>query len=65
VEAHPEVAEKLKAQSEMALRHFTRQGNLKRVSLMLWIGADPRARGPEIDSRYAALLSTWAKAGVG
>jgi hypothetical protein len=52
VEAHPEAADKLKAQSEMAPRHFTRQGNLKWVSLMLWIGADPRAGGPEIDSRY-------------
>ena len=33
-------------QANIALRHHCRDGNLKWVSLMLWTGADPYAKGP-------------------
>jgi len=31
----------------MALRHHCKEGNLKWVSLLLWAGADPFAKGPD------------------
>ena len=34
-------------QVNMALRHHCREGNLKWVSLLLWAGADPFAKGPD------------------
>lgn len=34
-------------QADIALRHHCAEGNLKWVSLMLWAGADPYAKGPE------------------
>jgi hypothetical protein len=34
-------------QVNIALRHHCKEGNLKWVSLMLWAGADPFAKGPE------------------
>jgi len=34
-------------QANIALRHHCKDGNLKWVSLMLWAGADPYARGPD------------------
>lgn len=40
----------LKHQVNLALRHHAREGNLKWVSLLLWAGADPHVRLPEIDS---------------
>ena len=36
----------LKEQANIALRHSCQEGNLKWVSLMLWAGADPYAKGP-------------------
>lgn len=36
-------------QANIALRHHSKEGNLKWVSLMLWAGADPYAAGPELD----------------
>ncbi|MFH1933296.1 MAG: hypothetical protein ABIN18_17105 [Pseudomonadota bacterium] len=33
-------------QANIALRHHCKEGNLKWVSLMLWAGADPYAKGP-------------------
>jgi hypothetical protein len=36
----------LKEQVNIALRHSCQEGNLKWVSLMLWAGADPYAKGP-------------------
>jgi hypothetical protein len=36
-----------KEQANVALRFHAREGNLKWVSLMLWAGADPHARGSE------------------
>ena len=35
------------AQVNMALRHHCKEGNLKWVSLLLWAGADPFAKGPD------------------
>jgi hypothetical protein len=35
------------AQADIALRHHCSEGNLKWVSLMLWAGADPYAKGPD------------------
>lgn len=47
-ESHPEMASQLKEQAERALRFFSYEGNLKWVSLMLWLGADPRVKGPRL-----------------
>ncbi len=49
---HPELAEKLQEQADCALRHFSREGNLKWVSLLLWVGANPRTRGPVLGEEY-------------
>jgi hypothetical protein len=45
----PELADKLQAQADMALREFCRDGNLKWVSLLMWAGADPRSHGPRLE----------------
>ena len=37
----------LQEQINIALRHHAYEGNLKWVSLLLWAGADPLARGPK------------------
>jgi len=36
-------------QANIALRYHCLHGNLKWVSLMIWLGADPYAPGPELD----------------
>jgi hypothetical protein len=46
---HPELAKELQRQADAALRHFCQAGNEKWISLMLWLGADPRAEGPGPD----------------
>ena len=38
-------------QANIALRHHCSEGNLKWVSLMLWAGADPYAKGPDSPDR--------------
>jgi hypothetical protein len=48
---HPDLANALEAQADMALRQFCDDGNLKWVSLMLWAGANPRSIGPTV--KYA------------
>lgn len=50
--SHPELAAELQGQADRALRHFAYQGDLKWVSLMLWLGADPRSRGPTLHDEY-------------
>jgi hypothetical protein len=51
--AHPELAASLQEQADRALRHFSYEGDLKWVSLLLWAGASPRTRGPSLDERWA------------
>ena len=36
----------LQSQADMALRHFCEKGNLRGVSLLMWLGANPRAKAP-------------------
>jgi ankyrin repeat protein len=45
----PDLEPRLQEQADMALRQFSQDGNLKWVSLMLWVGANPRTRGPVVD----------------
>jgi ankyrin repeat protein len=45
----PELAAALQEQADMALRQFCQEANLKWVSLLMWVGADPRSRGPALD----------------
>jgi hypothetical protein len=45
-QAHPDIAADLQEQLDRALRHFSREGDLRWVSLLLWAGADPRSIGP-------------------
>lgn len=40
---HPE----LQLQADMALRHFVKQGSLRGVSLLMWVGANPRNPAPD------------------
>lgn len=47
--AHPELSSELQEQADQALRHFSHEGDLKWVSLMLWAGANPRTLGPTLD----------------
>jgi ankyrin repeat protein len=51
--AHPELASGLQEQADRALRHFCNEGDLKWLSLLLWAGANPRSRGPDLDDRWA------------
>lgn len=46
---HPELAGEPQKQADVALRHFCEAGNEKWISVMLWLGADPRAEGPGPD----------------
>jgi hypothetical protein len=46
--AHPEHAHELQEQADRALRWFCYEGNLKWVSLLMWAGANPRSRGPNL-----------------
>lgn len=50
--AHPELRDRLILQSDRALRHFSSEGNLKWVNLILWAGANPRSTGPDLDPRF-------------
>ncbi len=51
--AHSELAPALQEQADRALRYFCYEGDLKWVSLLLWAGANPRSRGPDMDDRWA------------
>jgi ankyrin repeat protein len=50
--AHPELAVQLQEQVDCALRHFCFEGDLKWISLLMWAGADPRSRGPNLEKEY-------------
>jgi hypothetical protein len=45
----PDLADALQQQADMALRQACSDKNLKWVSLLLWVGADPRAKGLAVD----------------
>jgi len=51
-QAHPEHAETLQEQANIALRHFCYKGEVKWISLMLWAGADARSMGPSLEEEY-------------
>jgi len=57
---HPELAQALQEQADMALRQFCRDGNLKWVSLMMWAGADPRSQGPTLEHANDPEMETTA-----
>jgi hypothetical protein len=44
----------------MALRQFAQDGNLKWVSLLMWVGADPRSSGPTVEDADDSEWSTTA-----
>jgi hypothetical protein len=45
----PDLADALQQQADMALRQACSDKNTKWVSLLLWVGADPRAKGLAVD----------------
>jgi hypothetical protein len=45
----PELAHSLQQQADMALRQACWDDDLKWVSLLMWLGADPRSKGPATD----------------
>lgn len=45
----PDLIDALQQQADMALRQACSDKNLKWVSLLLWVGADPRAKGLAVD----------------
>ena len=45
----PDLSDALQQQADMALRQACSDKNLKWVSLLLWVGADPRAKGLVVD----------------
>jgi hypothetical protein len=47
--ARPDLGPRLQEQADMALRQFCQNEDEKWVSLMMWVGADPRSRGPAVD----------------
>jgi len=54
--ARPELAEALQEQADMALRQACHDEDLKWVSLLMWLGANPRSKGvatDDLDDRYA------------
>ena len=42
IDKYPE----LQCQADIALRHFCEEGNLRGASLLMWLGANPRAKVP-------------------
>jgi hypothetical protein len=47
--ARPDLADALQLQADMALRQSCQDGDLKWVSLLMWLGANPRAKGLATD----------------
>jgi hypothetical protein len=50
--SRPELSAALREQADSALRYFCGKGDLKWINLMLWAGASPRTRGPNLDKDY-------------
>jgi len=57
----------LQFQADMALRHFCEEANLRGVSLLMWLGANPRKRVPydadECEEDWVTPLSAAARTG--
>jgi hypothetical protein len=54
--ARPDLAEELQEQVDMALRQACQDDDVKWVSLLMWLGANPRSKGlttEDLDSSYA------------
>ena len=49
---HPEQADALQEQANIALRYFCSKGDMKWISLMLWVKADARSMGPSLEEEY-------------
>jgi len=49
---HPEHADALQEQANVALRYFCSKGDMKWISLMLWAKADARSMGPSLEKEY-------------
>ena len=50
-QSHPDLVAPLSEQANMALRYFCSKGEMKWISLMLWTGADARAKGPTLSEK--------------
>jgi hypothetical protein len=50
-QAHPELANALQDQTNIALRYFCSKGDMKWISLMLWAGADARSVGRSLEDK--------------
>lgn len=50
-QGHPDLAPLLSEQANMALRYFCSKGEMKWISLMLWAGADARAKGLSLNEK--------------
>ena len=48
-EKYPELAVQLQEQADRAGRHFCFKGELEWVSLLMWVGADPRSGSSTLD----------------
>jgi hypothetical protein len=61
-EKHPEFVSQLQEQGDRALRHFCAQEDLKWVSLLMWVGADPSSSGPTLDEEDQLDESMYTRA---
>lgn len=52
--SRPELLAALQEQADCALRYFCDKGDMKWISLMLWAGANPRSRGPNLGKDYTS-----------
>ena len=56
--ARPDLGQELQQQVDMALRQACQDDDLKWVSLLLWLGANPRSKGrttEDLDSSYSTM----------
>lgn len=54
IEKYPQ----LQFQADMALRHFCEEGSLRGVSLLMWLGANPRAKVPRDEEECEDFWTT-------
>lgn len=58
--SHVERVPELRTQANMALCHFAKEGNLKWVSLLLWVGAQPDVEVPNFKEPKSEFLESCA-----